>query len=346
MKILIIRFRQMGDAILSTVVAESLKQNFPNAEVHLVLNDNIYPLFATHHAIDRVITFTHHERHSLFVYLKKIRSLMRQNRYDVIIDLRTTINTLPFAWFSRGTGYRMGLDKFYAKCFYNHLIPRIADDEPVVMHNLKFLQPLNEIKPLKLTPHFSIDTSDEEVRAFKAYMQEQGIDFARKIILVGVTAKLARKTWPESDMCHVLSRLIEKYPQAQLIFNYAPGQEAQNAKRIYELLGKPANVFMNIEAKSMPALACMVSNIDLYFGNEGGTRHIVQALGKPSFCICSPTADPRHWIYDSGVPAEAVAYDDFLPRQKVTSDNYDMLYKAIDREQVLLRLSQFLEKHL
>ena len=40
-KILIIRFRQIGDSILAVALCSTLKKSFPDAEIHFVLNKNI-----------------------------------------------------------------------------------------------------------------------------------------------------------------------------------------------------------------------------------------------------------------------------------------------------------------
>lgn len=64
MKILVVRFRQMDDAILTTVVLNSLKKSFPDCSIDFVLNDKICPLFEGHPSINRLIPFTDEERHS------------------------------------------------------------------------------------------------------------------------------------------------------------------------------------------------------------------------------------------------------------------------------------------
>ena len=79
-KFLVVRFRQMGDAVLATSLCNAIKANFPDAEVHMVLNDAIAPLFEGHPSIDRVVRFTNDERHSVLVYLAKIWRLMRRER--------------------------------------------------------------------------------------------------------------------------------------------------------------------------------------------------------------------------------------------------------------------------
>lgn len=72
MKILVIRFRQMGDAILSTVVLNTLRRTFPDATIDFVLNANLCALFEGHPSIDHLIPFSYDERHSVWCYLRKV----------------------------------------------------------------------------------------------------------------------------------------------------------------------------------------------------------------------------------------------------------------------------------
>ena len=55
MKILVIRFRQMGDAILTTPLLSTLRKNFPEAEIDYILNERIAPLFEGHPAISEYL---------------------------------------------------------------------------------------------------------------------------------------------------------------------------------------------------------------------------------------------------------------------------------------------------
>ena len=43
MKILVVRFKQIGDAILSSVICKSLKETYPDAEIDYVLYDHVDP---------------------------------------------------------------------------------------------------------------------------------------------------------------------------------------------------------------------------------------------------------------------------------------------------------------
>ncbi len=363
MKILVIRFRQMGDAILATPLLSTLRQNYPDAEIDFVLNERIAPLFEGHPALSRIITFSDHERHSAFTYIRKVWQVVHQTHYDVIIDMRSTVNTMLFALFSLRSRWRIGIRKPYTWGIFNRRIEACEDDESMIDHNLKLVPPSIPPKGGRMSPipsippkggrmspspsvppkgeryssagqnrlfppsggqrgvkGLSLFITDQERQDFRQYMAGQGIDFSRPVLLVGVTAKLAHKTWPEDRMTEVLRRLIEAYPRLQLIFNYAPGKEAENAQHIHARLlssaatpSQPLPVFLNIQAKTPRQMAAMAANCTAYFGNEGGGRHIVHAMGRPSLVICSPGASKTTWLpQDTDVLAlgiDAASYD-------------------------------------
>ena len=110
---LIIRFRRVGDAVLSLSLCTSLKKTFPGIWIDFVLNDNIASLFEEHPDIDRVITFSDEENHQFRKYVSKVRRIMHGSYYDIVIDMRATIKTLFFSLFSLLTPYRIGTKKHY-----------------------------------------------------------------------------------------------------------------------------------------------------------------------------------------------------------------------------------------
>lgn len=307
--VLVVRFRQLGDAVLTTVICNTIRKNFPDARISYVLNDNLASLFEGHPSIDRIITFTKKERHDTLAYIKKIWHIMHETHYDVIIDKRSTLNTTPFALFSIHTPIRVALKKPYTWLLYNYRIGSVANT-PMIDHILEHLKPLERLCPIKYDRKMTLWVSEQEKTDFRHYLQQQGIKMNHPIVLVGVTAKLENKTWPKEKMIEVLRRFIKRFPDIQLIFNYAPGKEEDNARTIYQQLGAPASVFIDVKANSSRQLAAMCDSIDLYFGNEGGARHIVHAMQRPSLVVCSPFANPQVWIPQDDVPALAVSHED------------------------------------
>lgn len=345
MKILIIRFRQMGDTLVATAMFNTLRKSFPEATIDLVLNENIAPLFKGHPAIDNIITFTTEERHQPLTYIKKVWQTVHRCRYDAIIDMRSTPNTLLFPLFSLRTRYRIGLRKPYSLLALNHSIPPCRHNESMIGHNLKLLNSLRKIRPLSIVSEPSLAISDEEKAYFRSYMQQMGIDFTLPVLLAGVTAKLASKTWSHENMAEVVRKIIDEFPDCQIIFNFAPGKEAENAHLMYRQLGEPQNIFINIEARTPRELAAMCANTTVYFGNEGGTRHIAQAMGCPSWVICAPGISKQKWLPQDNPLAQGLAASDLLPAKQLATMTAEEQYAAISVENVWLKLRPFLQKN-
>ena len=344
--ILIIRFRQMGDMVMATPLLNTLHLNYPQAKIDVVLNAQIAPLFEHHPSIKSVISYTNEERHHTTTYIKKVWKTVRQTHYDVIIDMRSTLNTMLFSFFSLHTPYRIGIQKGYNWGIFNYRMKGCSTSESMIDHNILLTEPLRKKEnsnKWQISRKLTLGISDQEIKDFQLYMKEQGIDFSRPIMLAGVTAKLQHKTWAEDKMTEVIKRFLAKYPSVQIIFNFAPGKEAENAIRIYKLLGIHRNIFVNIEAKSMRQLAAMAANCTFYFGNEGGARHIVQAMSRPSLVICSPAASKKTWLPEEDeILTKGIAPTDIDPN--AMSMPYDQQYQLITIERVWEELQVFCSK--
>lgn len=341
MNILVIRFRQMGDAILATALLNTLRRNFPEAQIHFVLNERIAPLFQGHPSIDRIITFTEEERHSTLTYLKKVWHTVHDTHYDVIIDMRSTANTMLFALFSPSSHFRIGVKKGYTWLAFNHPIEKCGANKSMVEHDIHFAMPLNALRKVEPDNHFTLHITDEEKQTFGTYLQQQGLDLAKPIMLANVTAKLASKVWDEDRMVWVLQQFIQHFPHYQIIFNYAPGQEEENARRIYQKLGSPSQVFIDVQARSSRQLVAMGYYMTLFFGNEGGARHIMHATGCPSLVVCAPGNSKTVWLPQNNVPAKGISPADLATPQELATMSREEQYSLITQELVWKELKAF-----
>ena len=93
-KILIIKLGAIGDVIHSTVIATSIKQIYPNWEIHFLTSTSIAPMLNDHPHIDKIIEWDNTKRKS-FKYLFKIITQLFKEHYEVIFNpTRATRNYL------------------------------------------------------------------------------------------------------------------------------------------------------------------------------------------------------------------------------------------------------------
>lgn len=342
-KVLVIRFRRVGDAVLSVVICSTIRKSFPDAEIHYVVNESIEPLFWDHPDVDRVITFSDRENNHFFTYLAKVHRLMREDRYDVIVDTRSTLKTLWFSIFSLGTRYRIGTRKYYNLFFHNYRV-RNQQDESLdeVSRNLLLLKPLEKEFPLIYDADFKLQVTDDEKENFRKYMIKQGIDFSRLIVLCTPFTRVVDKKWDIQKMKEVLSRLVWKY-DAQLIFNYSKEEKAE-ALALYDEMTGDRHIFVNVEADSLRKLVAMISLSDFFFGNEGGPRHMAQACGVPGLAIYPPWVNKQKWLPSRDERYQGISPLDFIPEAERGMLSEKEIFDRLTVEQVWERLDGMLRK--
>lgn len=342
-KILVIRFRQVGDTILASAMCSCLKRSFPNAEVHIVLNSRIAPIFEHHPDIDKTITFSQEENKNFFKYISRIWSVMHSEKYDVIIDMRATIRTLLFSLFSLRTPIRVGRRKKYSTPFLTHCVD-FPNNIDMVRLNQLYADALSQVGTIIPVNDFRLYVSKDEKDEAYNYMQKEGIDFSRPIMLVGVTTKILEKRWNIDYMTEVIKRILERYKNLQLIFNYAPDREEEDAREIYNRLGKPEAIKIDVQCKSLRSLMALCSNCSFYFGNEGGSRHLAHALEIPSFAIFSPNANKACWMPKNSTPADGIEPCDIIKAEEAETLSREEMFNRITPDIVCERLFPLLDK--
>lgn len=346
-KILVIRFRRVGDAVLSSTICSTLKQSIPNSEIHYVLNESIAPLFEHHPAIDKLITFNELEKKPILKYTRKIRSLMKSEKYDIIIDSRSTINTMFFALFSLNSKFRIGRKKKYTKSIYNYRVVNDIKGLDNVQQLLKLVEPLEKEYTIVKDPAFKLYCTKDEKDSFKGYMTECGIDFSKPILICAVSGRVDSKVYPLDQMSDILQRVLDNYPEAQLIFNYGGDKEAEYALSLHKKMDSNPRIFTNIEAKKLRELASMMANSNFFFGNEGGPRHISQAFDIPSFAIYSPGIDMHVWLPNKSERFQGICLED-IDKNKLESPtlSHEEKFKLITPDKVWEKLDPMLQKYL
>lgn len=331
LRALVIRFRRVGDAVLAVAVCSSLKRSFPGIGVDFVLNEAIAPLFEGHPDIDRVIPFSDADNASAGRYIGCVFNVMRKTRYDILIDMRATPRTLLFSLFSLRTPFRIGTRKSYSRFLHNFRVAdRIDPSLDMVQRDLLLLSPLERLGPLRLDPTFRLYVSDKDRATYRDYMERKGIDFTKPIVLVAAATRIEGKGWEIGRMEAVLRRMIDTF-QPQIIFNYSGYRELEICLSLYERMDYDPHILPEIEATTLRELRALTSLCDFFFGNEGGPRHIAQALNTPSYAIYPPGISRRLWLPGESPRHRGISPDDIAPPSPTATraERFDLV--TVDR---------------
>ena len=348
-KALIITFSGIGDAVLTEVLCENLRKMDKDIEIDFVVKNNAAPLFTRNKAVTNVISYENDERKNIFKYIAKIWNITRK-KYDIILDIESTPRTELFSLLSLSSKFRIGKNKISKHkilgfkitrgWFYTHKITEDRKNNTVIESIVKFLDPIVENQKVKMqyTLDYKVDITEEEKLESKKIMESVGIDFSKKIIMCGVNAVFEWKRWKREHMVNVLKYVIDNYDY-QLVLFYTPKEKDYTLEIAKELeqysTNKKGKVFYNITTKNVRDLAKIIANADIYFGNEGGTRHITQALGKSTVAVSRENDDKTRWIVEDENHL-ALVISDFIPIEGIQKNN--LTWENMTSEMVISKL--------
>lgn len=340
MKILVVRFKQIGDAILSSVICNTLKRTFPDAEVDYVVYEHISPLFENHKYIDNVISITKEEQKNPFKYLAKVWKITRK-KYDIVIDIMSTPKSEFFTLFSLGSKYRIGRRKPKRGYTYNYKIDEPRDAKDKVDKFLKMLKPLEKNYHITYDNNYVITLTFEERSQMKKRMLDAGINFSRPVYICAANSRRESKIYNTEKMKRIVERVRDEL-KGQVIFFYSP-DEKDFIMKFYEKFEDKKDLFVNINTKSIRELAMVIANCDFFFGNEGGPRHLAQSLDIPSFAIFSPSASKKEWLSNANERHQGVELNDAGNCEGL---DYNGQYNLIDPDYVFDKIEEMSKKFI
>lgn len=352
MKILVIRFKLIGDVILSSTICNSLRKSFPDARIDYLMYGASAPLFDHHDSIDNIITLSADDTKRPFRYLKRIWEITRAG-YDIIIDTNSTAKSELISLFSRRAEYRIGRDKRRRGWSYTHRLPesRLLGDK--IDQRLALLEPLKAIgMPIQADKNMRPIVSDDERRVMRELMVKQGIDFSRPVFALSVSAREPEKKWNTDYMCELASYCLERY-QAQIILFSGLPSERKDVLRFHQMMGDHADLFSSLPSNSLRDPIALFSNCDFFFGNEGGPRHMAEAVGVPSVSIFSPSARLQEWLPQGDDRHRGLEWQDIDPVRATQESafnygdlRYFELYDLIKPSHVKPLLNDVICKHV
>ena len=342
MKILIIQQKMIGDVLTSTILFEAIKEHYPKAELHYLINPNTLPVIKGNPFIDDVILYTPEIQKSnlkLWYFIKSIR----KNEYDVIIDVYSKLSSNLISFLSKAKT-KISYHKKQSLFIYDHNIKRTHHSNKAsgleISNRLKLLTPL-KIHKERLKPQIYL--TQEEIDARKTYLENNGINFENPLYMVSVLGSSENKSYPLNFMAEIIDTIVAE-TKGQILFNYIPTQ-LQQAKIVYGFCRAETkkHIHFNIFGKNLREFLALTKNCDALIGNEGGAINMAKALDIPTFSIFSPWIKKEGWngfendgthvsvhlkdfnsnLYDNKVQKEIkkeakVFYEAFLPKYFLT----------------------------
>jgi heptosyltransferase-2 len=288
LKILIIQNKRIGDVLISSLMADNIKKNQPQAIVNFFCYDYTLPVIKDNPFIDHIFSISAAELKKTHILLKFCKQI-RKEKYDVIIDPYSKFQSRLMCLFS-GANITAGFIRknkilsfkpYTLKVLYKK--SSSLDCGKTIEDRMNLLCKAVPLKHISYEPKIYMDPSNG------AY------DFPIKpFFIIGVLGSVPSKSLPGATMAKVVDHISDVYPDHIIIFNYAPHQR-EDARLIYSLCKNKKAIDLNLYESDLSKFLILLSKASALISNEGGSVHMAKALGVPTFTIYSPFITKEHW---------------------------------------------------
>jgi heptosyltransferase-2 len=292
-KILVLRYRFIGDTVLTVPFLRNLREAFPQAEIDLMLEPFSGQVLEGCPYVDRIIPFEIRTIHrysarsergkiaGFFHFLKRIR----QERYDAAFVLKRSLSSALLVW-AAGIPRRIGFATEGRGALLTDPVSYRQDQHEV----LNFLDCLRAVDVPVLSHGLELWPSPEGDATIRRLFAERGWKSGDLVVIIHAAASLPAKQWPLSRFAAVMKRLQEQY-QARFLYT-----GAREDARLYEEI-ETQGPFGGLNLCGVTSLRENLSAYrasSLFFGVDSGPMHMAAAVGVPVVALFGPT-DERKW---------------------------------------------------
>ncbi len=269
-RILVVRLGAMGDILHTMPAVASLKQSFPNSELHWAVEEKWMSLLDANPFVDEVIAVNRKSLQAVVALRRRLRSV----RYDLAVDFQGLIKSAVIAAAARPEKLH-GFDRCQvrerpAALFYSNCTK--AEATHVVDRNLELA---SSTGATNLVRTFSIPGGAPEGELPDG-------DF----VLTNPFAGWTSKQWPAENYTE-LARRLEQECGLKLVLNVPPGS--------------PIVPGTWTHVSGLNGLIHATRRAAGIVGVDSGPMHLAAALGKPGVAIFGPTDPARNGPYGSSL---------------------------------------------
>ncbi len=280
-KILCVKPRGIGDIVLSTIILDDLRKNFPSAEIHYLTE-----IFAKDALANNPLVYKVHTMEKTGFVLK-VAARLRNEKYDMIIDLWSNPRSAQITFLTHAK-FRVGFSYRGRKYAYNILGTSEKGEHHSAEHNLELLKALGiEITSKRI--HFYVS---EEDNSWAKQFIKTNLPEGKKIVGIIPSGGWASKRCDASKWVEICKAIKQKYDVVFLIL-WGPGDE-NDVNFIKNNLGNNAVLIPEVKIGKLSAL---IKNCNMVIANDSGPMHIAAALGIPTLGIFGPTNPKAHGPY-------------------------------------------------
>jgi len=284
MKILIIKFRNIGDVLLSTPLISNLRSIYPDSSIDFALNKGCEDMVSNNPDINNIIIYDRPriKQLSIFSQLKeeiKFSRNIRRNSYDMVINLTEGERGAQLALLS-GAKVKLGFPVRKGLLSKVKIFDKLGDDKKwqhTVEKDLQFINLLGK------------EIVNKEVKIYWSSTVEQKIDKILadnkigQFVHIHPVSRWMFKCWEDERMASVIDYLQQDKGLKVIITGAPVKKELERIDKILILCKtKPVDLSGKL---TLNHLACLSSKAKLFFGVDTAPMHMAAAANTPVIAL-------------------------------------------------------------
>jgi len=287
MKILIIKFRNIGDTLLVSPLIENLKMKFPDSKIDIAINKDSYEVVKNNPNINQIFSY---DRDYIYKKSRLTKAILElkffinfKKKYDIVINL-TEGDRGAIISFMTKSRVKIGFSKNkILNLIYTHSLPS-QGDRHVIDVNLDPLRIL-EIPIISKKVKYYWNKSDE--LSLRNRFKHSG-DY----IHIHPVSRWLFKCLPDQKMAEIVD-FCEIEMNLKVVITAAPVQK--EIAKVNNILKNCSSSPINLSGKlTLSETACLNYGARLFLGVDTAVMHISAANNIPVISFFGPSG-ARHW---------------------------------------------------
>jgi len=284
MKILIIKFRNIGDVLLSTPLISNLKHIYPNSQIDIALNKGCEDMVSNNPNINNIIIYDRPRIKKLSIlsqFKEEVRFTrnIRNNHYDMVINLTEGDRGAQLAFLS-GASKKLGFPVRKGLLSKIKIFDKLGDDKKwqhTVEKDLQFINLLGKEVDNKEVKIYWPNKVKQEIDKILA---DNNID---QFVHIHPVSRWMFKCWEDDRMASIIDYLQQDKGLKVIITGAPVKKELDRIDKILELCKtNPINLS---GALTLKHLACLSSKAKLFFGVDTAPMHMAAATNTPVIAL-------------------------------------------------------------
>ena len=284
-KILALQFKYFGDAVLLTPALRALREHFPAGELHLLVPEELAPIFQHLPHLHRVWPMPRRRGRAQFGQSWPMIRALRRERFDRSVDFASNDRGAILSRFI-GAHRRLGwggTGGFFGRkfCYTDRVMP-----EAKPQHESARLVQL--LSGWQIPPPTSLEA---EIRADPSLA-----DAAKKVlpderaVVCHVASSQPRKEWPLPHWAELLQ--LATGAGFQVVFTTALGEREQALISELKKLVPDAKILPPVP--ELPLFLAVLARAGVFIAGDTGPLHFAAGLGVPTISLFGPSS-PVQW---------------------------------------------------